>query len=332
MSIDNHRDLAALRAEYETLVPRYTHLIDEVRFAIGKGLERAKLTAVLTSRVKHIDSLLEKVDRKEYGDPLREITDLAGVRVVCRFSSDLAIVEDILKESFSIGQRVDKTALLGTDRMGYLGTHYVVELMPSHKGARYDEISGLKCEVQVKTILQDAWAQIDHSLMYKSQVSIPEKERREMNNISALLEVAQGVFDRTRDVRAKYAEEVERKSARPSEFLSQPIDRETVASYTRHKYPGLPVNERIQEMLLAQIDHDRYRTLKDLDTAIAAASDAVAAYQRESPSLFKAGTDYITKSLGFVDEKFRAKHGFAAVTRKAFVNFAHLVKVPSRVT
>lgn len=331
MSTDSPRDPAALRAAYETFVPLYTRLIDEVRFAIDKGLERAKLTAVLTNRVKHIDSLLEKVERKEYGDPLREITDLAGVRVVCRFNSDLAIVESILSQAFSISERVDKTALLGTDRMGYLGTHYVVELLPSHKGARYDEILGLKCEIQVKTILQDAWVQIDHSLMYKSKVSIPEKERRELNNISALLEVAQGVFDRTRDVRAKYAEEVESKSAQPSEFLSQPIDRETVASYTRHKYPGLPVNERIQEMLIAQLNHDCYRTLKDLDTAIAAASDAVAAYQRETPRLFKAGTDYITKSLGFVDQNFRGMHGFGAETREAFANFAHLVKAPNRV-
>jgi hypothetical protein len=109
-------------------------------------------------------------------------------------------------------------------------------------------------------------------------------------------------------------------------FLEQPIDREAVSAYTRYKYPALPVNSRIQEMLLKQIDGKRYRTLKDLDRAVVAASEAVSAYQREAPDLFEAGTDYITKSLGFVDAAFRQRHAFAPQTRQAFVKFASLVK------
>jgi hypothetical protein len=161
-------------------------------------------------------------------------------------------------------------------------------------------------------------------------VSIPSKERRDLNNVSSLLEVAQSIFDRTRETREQYAEEVQKKSARPEEFLAQPIDRETVAAYTKNRYPSLPVNHRVQEMLLEQLDHDRYKTLADLDRTVVEASAAVDAYRLEAPNLFKAGTDYITKSLGFVDAAFRKRHGFAIQTRQAFIKFESLLKAQQR--
>jgi putative GTP pyrophosphokinase len=86
----------------------------------------------------------------------------------------------------------------------------------------------------------------------------------------------------------------------------------------------------LQEILLGDLDHSRYRTLNDIDRMVLASADAVAAYQREAPELFKAGTDFITKSLGFADPAFRAGHGFAARTRQAFTKFDSLVKRVAR--
>ena len=316
-----------LKGEYENLKPLYDDLVDEVEFALKRTLEGSGLKVVgVHGRVKTLESFLEKVERKQYSDPFSEMSDLAGVRVVCRFTSDLDVVERLIRQLFKVFESINKTALLGVDHMGYSGSHYVIELGNRHKGSRYDGLSGLKCEIQVRTILQDAWAQINHSLVYKSEASIPEKERRELNNVSALLEIAQSIFDRSRETREQYAAEVANKQRRPSEFMLQPIDRETVAAYTKSKYPDLPINENIQEMFLAQIDRTQYRTIKELDEAVLAAQGAVAAYQREAPMLFKSGTDYLTKSLGFVDSKFRATHGFAQQTRQAFLKYEHLVE------
>ncbi len=323
--MQSSNDSNTFLSEYQVLIPRYQRVVDEVKFALNDALERSELTVSLTGRVKSTASFLEKIDRKQYDDPLRQMTDLAGVRVVCQFTAHLAEVEKALRELFLIHERVNKTALLGPDRMGYFGTHYIVQLAEAHQGPRYDKIRDLKCEVQVKTILHDAWAQIDHSLMYKAESSIPEKERRELNSVSALLEVAQSIFDRTSETRARYVEEVEQKLARPSEFLDQPIDRETLSAYTRRTYPTLPVNRKIQELILEQLDTGRYRTLRDLDQVVLAASDAVDAFKNQAPDLFKAGTDYITKSLGFVDPAFRKRHGFALRTRQAFDSLAPLV-------
>lgn len=311
-------------------MPKYQKLIEEVKFALNHNLETLNLAVALSGRVKTPESLLEKITRKEYEDPLVEITDLAGVRAVCQFTFDAEHVETLVRRLFTVVEVVDKAQQLKVDRMGYLATHFIVELAPDNRGPRYDDLLGLRCEIQVKTILQDAWAQIDHLLMYKSKESIPEKERRELNNVASLLEIAQSIFDKTRETRARYVQEVQSKKTRRDEFLQQAIDRETLAAYTQLRYPDLPVNNRLQEIFLGDLDHSRYKTLRDLENVIDASTDAVAAYAKEAPELFTAGTDYITKSMGFADQAFRAAHGFAAKTRQAFTRFDSLVRKEGR--
>jgi hypothetical protein len=111
-----------------------------------------------------------------------------------------------------------------------------------------------------------------------------------------------------------------------AELLSQPVSKETLEAYTRWKYPGLPADEKIQRLLLRDLDKDRYKTLGDLDRVVNSASDAVDHYKVEKPEWFTAGTDYLTKSLGFGDHHFRERHPFAPRTREAFVKYGHLVK------
>ena len=86
--------------------------------------------------------------------------------------------------------------------------------------------------------------------------------------------------------------------------MAQPIDRETISAYTRWKYPNLPVKENLQELLIRDLDHSRFRTLRDIEDAIVGAVDAVEAYRKEAPDLLTFGTDYITKSMGFADDHF----------------------------
>jgi putative GTP pyrophosphokinase len=316
-----------LEQEYEALIPSYQRLVEEVTFALENRIKISGLkVASVHGRVKTLDSVLNKMERKEYKDPPSDIHDFAGVRVVCQFTADLDVIDKLIRELFDVQETVDKSASLGFDKTGYQGTHYIVTLGPNDRGAGYDGLAELKSEIQVRTILQDAWAQISHSLDYKSEASVPERERRELYNVSSLLEVSQNVFDRTRETRQRYSEEVRKKQPSSPEFLAQPIDRETISAYTRWKYPHLPVKENLQELLIRDLDHSRFRTLRDLEDAIMGAVDAVEAYRKEAPDLFNFGTDYITKSMGFADEHFRGAHGFGSQTRQAFQKFSHFVR------
>ena len=73
-------------------------------------------------------------------------------------------------------------------------------------------------------------------------------------------------------------------------------------------------------------DHSRFKTLRDIEDAIVRAIDAVEAYSKEAPDLFTFGTDYITKSMGFADDRFRRAHGFGSQTRQVFQKFSRLVR------
>lgn len=98
-----------------------------------------------------------------------------------------------------------------------------------------------------------------------------------------------------------------------------------MVAYTKWKFPDREPSEKLTQTLLRDINLEDYPTLRQLDAIVERASAAVEAYRNENPDWFKSGTDFLTKSLGFVDSDFRAKHGFSPRTRTAFVKFNDLV-------
>jgi ppGpp synthetase/RelA/SpoT-type nucleotidyltranferase len=313
--------------QYERLRALYERLVAEVQYVLNERLRGTSVkVAQIAGRAKTVESFKEKVQRKGYKNPLTEATDLAGVRVVCYYETDVDAIDAIITKDFDVHERVDKTGDLGVDKMGYHGRSLVITLGARYQGARYDAITTLKCEIQVRTVLQDSWALISHHLVYKEEESIPQRLRRDLNNVASLLEIAQGVFDTVREKREVYIQEIERTESEPPAFLSQPIDFDTLQAYTQWKFPNLPISEQWHMRLFRDLDKRRYRTLADIDAAVEAAKPAVDQYRRQNPEWFQAGTDFITKSLGFVDKAFRDKHPWGEKTKVAFEELAHLVK------
>lgn len=154
----------------------------------------------------------------------------------------------------------------------------------------------------------------------------PEHLRRDLNRVTSLLEIAQSIFDSVKEKREAYVSEIQQKEKDPPAFLAQPLDFDTVIAYTRWRFPDRDASEKLTQILLKDIDLNDYPSLQQLDAVVDRARAAVEAYQKENPDWFKTGTDFITKSLGFADAKFRAKHGFAPRTRAAFDKFQSLVE------
>jgi ppGpp synthetase/RelA/SpoT-type nucleotidyltranferase len=314
------------RDAYVLVQPFYAKLAPEIQDLLKTKLATAGISPVsLSHRIKTPDSFEAKIGRKQYTDPLSQMTDLAGVRVVCTYASEIENIADIIEAAFEVRERIDKARDLGVDRMGYNGKAYVVRLGAQYAGGRYEGITNIDCEIQVRTVLQDAWATINHQLVYKNEESTPERLRRDLNNVASLLEVAQGIFDSVKVKREAYVSEIQQKQDDQPTFLAQPLDLDTVVAYTRWKFPDLDASESLTQMLLRDIDLQDYPTLHDLDAVVDRAHAAVAAYAEENADWFGTGTDFLTKSLGFVDPKFRAKHGFAPRTRAAFDTYQNLV-------
>lgn len=319
-----------IAASYELLRPKYESLCNKVHSLLIEFLKRnSKLKcASVTHRAKDKESFLEKLDRKAYSSPFDEINDFAGVRVVLYQSSDMAAIENFLKEEFVVIEKENKNHELGIEKMGYGGIHFVIRLGEKYSGFGDREINSLRCEVQVRTVLQDAWSSISHSLVYKSPLSLPEKLQREFNSMSILLEIADAGFERIIESKQELASRA-RDEIRESKFMAMPITIERIEEYSRSRFSHLPVSNYWQECLAIDLHKiDSFKSMQDIETAIRRSKNAVSAYEKERPDLFRTSTDYLTKSIGFVSPEFQEIHPFSSSTLDAFKKYAKLVEKP----
>lgn len=160
-------------------------------------------------RVKTEKSLAGKLERNSgLYSSLEDLTDILGLRVICFFTDEIDKIGKQVEEKFTIDWEnfSDKRRLIKADSFGYLSLHYICSL-PT--GAGYpDNICEKKFEIQIRTVLQHAWAAIEHDLGYKSEFGVPRNVVREFSRIAGLLEIADDEFARTRDHMKKYTEDI----------------------------------------------------------------------------------------------------------------------------
>src|SRR5215203_4503052 len=88
--------------------PDYEKLCAEVAYILNRELNKREIEfSTITYRAKTLDSFLEKIQRKSYNDPFAEITDFAGVRVVCLYIDDLPKLESVVDEHFELVEKID---------------------------------------------------------------------------------------------------------------------------------------------------------------------------------------------------------------------------------
>jgi putative GTP pyrophosphokinase len=249
--------------------PSYEQLASEAAYILDKRLREAgiKFSAV-THRAKTEESLRKKLKMKSYSNPLEEVTDLAGVRIVYQYSNDFKPIKEIISNEFEIIETVDKFSEQGVDKFGYVAVHYIVHLGQKSSGARYDNLKLLKCEIQVRTALQDAWAIINHHLIYKREQDVPTPLRRKFNALSGLLETADNQFDYIRLELEQYTEKV-KLSLATEQGLDQEINVDSIVTFLKDYFPDAPEDDYeyfVPDILdsLDSIDREKYKTLGDL--------------------------------------------------------------------
>jgi putative GTP pyrophosphokinase len=138
---------------------------------------------------------------------LDDVTDLVGVRIITYFLDDVDRVADLIEAEFSIDEvnSVDRRATIEPDRFGYVSLHYVASLsQPRASLAEWKRFASLRFEVQVRSIVQHAWAEIEHDLGYHGKAAVPAPVRRRFSRLAGLLEVADSEFMGLRDDVARY--------------------------------------------------------------------------------------------------------------------------------
>jgi putative GTP pyrophosphokinase len=164
------------------------------------------------SRVKSSESLINKINRSDKNyKSLEDVTDLIGLRIITYFSEDVDRIANIIENAFKIDQvnSIDKRVALDPDRFGYLSLHYVISFKEDRlKFTEYRKYKGLKAEIQIRSILQHTWAEIEHDLGYKSKAQIPKDLRRSFSRIAGLLEIADLEFVKLRSELVKFEEDI----------------------------------------------------------------------------------------------------------------------------
>jgi ppGpp synthetase/RelA/SpoT-type nucleotidyltranferase len=205
-------------AEYDAalaeLQNRGEALAQELR-AILERDPKLKIHSV-SWRLKDRESLAKKLARpdRSYAD-LWMITDLIGIRVITYFADAVDRVGELVEQHLPVdfAHSTDKRRREATE-FGYRSLHYVCRL-----GAPLPERAA--CEIQVRTVLEHAWAEIEHDLGYKATEEIPIPVRRRLSRLAGLLELADEEFGAIRDELDRYARALPERIA----SASVPLDR-----------------------------------------------------------------------------------------------------------
>lgn len=205
---ESHREQAI--KEYRSIKPRYEVFATNLRNILTEALRVENIQVhSIEARAKDIDSFGDKAikpsdedpDSPKYPYPLSQITDLAGVRVIAFLPKTLHEIERVLASQFQILERTDKgQELTDKGKFGYQSIHFLVKLAEARAQLpEYSSCKDLFAEVQVRTILQHAWAELEHDIQYKSVSEIPKSIRRRFTALAGLLEIADREFQTIQD-------------------------------------------------------------------------------------------------------------------------------------
>ena len=229
MRTQSHKEIVE---EYSALRGSYEDCLNYVENTV-KNIIKSKSINVheIIGRVKTVESLQGKVKRKNYSN-LAEITDLCGIRIITYFSDDVDRIAELISQEFEVDveNTIDKRKSEDPTKFGYVSLHYVVSLKEENSSSiLYRRFENIKLEIQIRTVMQHAWAEIEHDLGYKSKEDIPDQYRRQFSRLAGLIELADENFLQLKNNINNYEKEVREKLPTSKEEL--PIDSSTLMTY-----------------------------------------------------------------------------------------------------
>ena len=294
------------RADYEKLCA-------EVAYILNRELSKNHVEfSTISHRAKTLNSFLEKIQRKSYANPIEEITDFAGVRVVCLYVDDLKKVETAIARHFEIIEKIDKLTDRKTDQFGYGAIHFVVRLGENSSGARYDDLKNLVCEIQTRTVLQDAWAIIDYHLVYKNESNIPTVLRSRLNLLAENFQDSDEEFKSIRAEREEYLSGIKKSETNSELFLENELNLDSFVRYAQWKFPELPSGVQILDVpfFLKPLTEMNLKKLSDLDTIVERGTKDFKIYQSANGSDFLTSYSITSVALSalLVNKEFTPEH------------------------
>jgi len=296
--LDAHSE--AILEEYRRQRPLFEQMQATVPAQVKAVFEEAGIiVASIESRIKEEKSLAGKLELKgaKYHS-LADITDIFGMRIITFYTDDVDKVASVVDRLFEVDwdNSVDKRKLHQIDSFGYMSLHYVCRLPDCP----------YRFEIQMRTILQHAWASMNHDTGYKSGVEVPVEYLRNMNRLAGVLELADEQFSRIRTAINDYRRQVQSLVA-SGRLEEVPLDGDSYRSFLNLN-PFDKLNRRIASVNQAEIQAVTlmpylplfktlgFKTLGDLADLIRDYADA--AYQIACYQISMTDLDILASSVG----------------------------------
>lgn len=243
MRFEMHHLNAASRRFLQDYEANVAHIRDAASLAARKVagiLEGGDFSIhAVTGRAKSVDSVWAKLREKGYRKPSRQLTDAVGVRIITFYQDDVDKVVHRLRPVLTIDRRrsVDKRRDLGLRNFGYRSVHLIGRIPDALLwGTERDLLAGRWVEIQIRSLLEHAWAEIEHSVVYKSGVEYPKTILRLFAALAGALELLERDFLGLRGVRDGLALR-HQEEYRHGSHMDDPLDVSRMIGYMESRFP-----------------------------------------------------------------------------------------------
>jgi ppGpp synthetase/RelA/SpoT-type nucleotidyltranferase len=225
--------------QYEQRKPQYERLAINMQQAIMAFLTTKDIPYLeVSARVKSADSAYEKIVKKAYERPFEQIEDWCGIRITCYYPNDIGIIQNIISEEFEIKTSGNPKNSSDYYALGYRPTHFVIGIKQSWSATpNYLGLEKLKAEIQVRTVLMQAWAEVEHRLSYRSMQEIPSQFRRKFARLSAQFELADEQFEELRNGLNEYRIAISEEARDAPDFRAQKFNLDSLQAFLDVIFP-----------------------------------------------------------------------------------------------
>ena len=199
--------------QYKELIMRYNAalnlclneldiLLQERKFYTGETI-----VDHIKSRIKTFDSATNKLIKRNYevncANIEAHVHDLAGIRIICPFLSDVYKVVRMIKKNEVMKVTEEKDYISHPKDSGYMSYHLLVTMPVSFLNRTKD----IEVEIQIRTLAMDFWASLDHQIRYKFEGDVPEDISNQMKTISKDMNHLDAKMLKLNDIMTSYKEE-----------------------------------------------------------------------------------------------------------------------------
>lgn len=245
----------------------YLELCDEVTFILKEQLqEKNILYNDISYRAKEIDSFKDKCYKPRYSNPINEIYDMAGIRVTTYTTAEVKKIKEIIEETFIVDMEhcSDKSETIEVDRFGYISVHYIAEFKNDSENTEIEKFIGMKFEIQVRTLLQHAWSEVEHDRNYKFNGVLPKDLKRRFYRLAGILELVDDEFE-------SLASEVEHYKHTQEEEISGPelhvlLSHKSISEYFSQIYEEDVIFDNSDDEVIHYLSEFGIKTIGELDS------------------------------------------------------------------